>query len=614
MPGQERKTQDARRHPWLWDALSDARGAARDTLLVSLFVNLLALATPVFVLQVYDRVVFHAGLTTLQGLVFGMALVVVFDYVLRRSRSKIFQSIGLRIDVVVGRRLFDKILNLPLRVLEGRPSAYWQSLFRDIDVVRNAVSGPTAAMAVDLPFAILFFILIFIIAAPVAWVLVVALVLFMALAWRAGGQMGHSAPAERQSSLSREELLNELVAGRATVKALALADGVRPRWESRHAEAIAASQDRGEKTDGHQILAHVMMTGTTVAMTTVGALAILGQEMTIGALIAANMLGGRMIAPMTQLVGQWRSLTQTRQAMARLDRVFALPEERGESPISLGRPNGTIRLETVSFGYSEDGGNVLDKIDGRIGPGGMHGIIGRNGCGKSTLLKIIAGLYAPDDGRVMLDDADILQFTRAELSRWIGYMPQECVLFSGSIRDNIRIADPGAPDDAVIAAAKVATAHQFIIDLPDGYASDVGEAGANLSRGQLQRIALARAFLGAPPVLLLDEPTSNLDNDAEREIAKALQDMARQSTVLVVTHSPVLLAACGTLLVLDSGRVAMAGPAPAVLQQLQPQARQLAKPAPQSSQAPQVPPQTAKPPQRPKRAKRAPARTRKKTA
>ncbi len=603
MPGQERESQNARRHPWLWDALSDARGAVRDTLLVSLFANLLALATPVFVLQVYDRVVFHAGLTTLQGLVFGMALVVVFDYVLRRSRSRIFQSIGLRIDVVVGRRLFEKIMNLPLRVLEGRPSAYWQALFRDIDVVRNALSGPTAAMAVDLPFAILFFILIFVIAAPVAWVLVVALVLFMALGWRAGGQMDRSAPAERQSSLSREELLNELVAGRATVKALALGEGMRPRWEARHADAIAASQDRGGKTDGHQILAHVMMTATTVAMTSVGALAILGQEMTIGALIAANMLSGRMIAPMTQLVGQWRSLTQFRQAVARLDHVFALPEERSASSIALGRPKGAIRLETVSFGYSDDGGTVLERIDGRIGPCGMHGIIGINGCGKSTLLKIIAGLYAPDEGRVMLDEADILQFTRAELSRWVGYMPQECVLFSGSIRDNIRIADPAATDEAVIAAAKVASAHQFIIDLPDGYATDVGEAGIRLSRGQQQRISLARAFLGAPPVLLLDEPTNNLDNDAEREIAAALQEMARESTVVVVTHSPALLAACGSLLVLDSGRVALAGPAPAVLQQLQPPPRQV------------TPPQSAvEPPRRVKRAKRAPARTGKKSA
>ena len=471
-------------------------------------------------------------------------------------------------------------------------------------------------MAVDLPFAILFFALIFVIAAPVAWVLVVALVVFMALAWRAGGQMGHSAPAERQSNLSREELLNELIAGRSTVKALALGDGMRPRWEARHAEAIAASQDRGAKTDGHQTLAHGMMTTTTVAMTAVGALAILGQEMTIGALIAANMLGGRMIAPMTQLVGQWRSLTQFRQAVARLDQVFALPGERSESPISLERPNGAIRLETVSFGYSPEGGSVLERIDGRIGPGGMHGIIGRNGCGKSTLLKIIAGLYAPDDGRVMLDDADIQQFTRAELSRWVGYMPQECVLFSGSIRDNIRIADREASDDAVLTAAKAAAAHPFIVDLPDGYAADVGEAGATLSRGQSQRIALARAFLGAPPVLLLDEPTSNLDNDAEREVAKALQDMARRSTVLVVTHSPALLAACGTLLVLDSGRVVLAGPAPAVLRQLQPQANsgtQTSQPA-QSFQISPTPQQSAEPPRRAKPAKRTSGGTRKKSA
>lgn len=593
MPAEKRETGGTRRQSWLWGTLAHAEGALRDTLLVSLFVNLLVLATPVFVLQVYDRVVFHAGLTTLQGLVVGMVFVVIFDYVLRQARGRIFQSVGVRIDVEVGRRLFGKISALPLRILEGRPAAYWQALFRDVDVVRNAVSGPSAAMAVDLPFAVLFFILIFVIAAPVAWVLAVALPCFMLLAWRSGDQMHRSATGERETTQSREELLNELIAGRETVKALALSESMRPRWEARHAAAIAASQARGSKTDGHQVMAHVMMMATTVAMTTVGALAILDQQMTIGALIAANMLGGRMIAPMTQLVGQWRTLTQLRQAIRRLDLVFSLPEERGESSISLGRPKGRISLETVSFAYSGDSAEVLAGIDGHIGPGGLHGILGRNGCGKSTLLKIVAGLYRPADGRVMLDAADVAQFTRRELSRWVGYLPQDCTLFSGSIRDNIKIAEPDASDEAVIAAAEKAMAHQFIIDLPDGYNTDVGEAGAILSRGQQQRIALARTLLGEPPVLLLDEPTSNLDNDAERMLAQLLCDMASDCTVLVVTHSPVLLAVCQTLIVLDGGRVALAGPAVNVLQQLQ--AKRGAQPQQQAQPAAAAPPSSKKP-------------------
>ena len=571
MPATKQAVEDGPKHRWLGSALRDARGALRDVLLVSLFVNLLALAAPVFVLQVYDRVVFHAGLTTLQGLVIGMAVVIVFDYALRQARSRIFQSVAANLDISVGQALFDKILSLPLRVLEGRPAAYWQSLFRDLDLVRNALAGPSAALAIDLPFAVLFLVLILLVAPAVAWVIIAFLPLFMLLAWRSGKTMRRTAASEREQALSREGLLNELIASRATVKSLALADAMRPRWEDRHAATIELSQERGRATDGHQVLAHVMMVMTTVAITSVGALAILDQRMTIGALIAANMLGTRTIAPMSQLVGQWRMLTQLRQSMARLDSVFALASDRIAAAVALQRPKGAVRLESVKFSYDPGAPTVIDGIDGRIGPCGMHGIIGRNGCGKSTLLKIIAGLYVPQEGRVLLDEADILQFSRSELADWVAYLPQQCTLFSGTIRDNICIAHPDASDAAIIDAAEKALVHQYIIDLPDGYATDVGEAGTRLSGGQRQRIALARVFLGNPPVMLFDEPTSDLDNDAERQLAQTLRQTAQDSTVLVATHSPAVLSLCDTILLLDGGRVAMAGPARDVLQRLQPQ-------------------------------------------
>jgi ATP-binding cassette subfamily C protein LapB len=553
----------------LRDALSGARGALRDALLVSLFVNLLALAAPVFVLQVYDRVVFHAGLSTLQGLVIGMAVAILFDYVLRQARSRIFQSVAVRLDVAVGRSLYEKILGLPLRVLESRPAAYWQALFRDAEVVRNALAGPSAALLTDLPFAVLFLILIFVLATPVAWVFALLLPLFVLLAWRSGKAMRESAARERESTLSRDALLSELIAARATVKALALGDALRPRWEDRHAAAIELSRDRGQATDGHQVLANALTLLTTVAVTAVGALAILDQQMTIGALIAANMLGSRLIAPFTQLVGQWRMLSTLRQAVARLDALFALDHERTETAVSLGRPKGLVRLETVKFAYDGRGAPVLDGIDGRIGPGGLHAVIGRNGCGKSTLLKLIAGLYLPQDGRVLLDDADLNQFTRRELAGRIAYLPQECMLFTGTIRDNIAIADPVATDEQVIAAAECALVHQWIIDQPDGYATPIGEAGGRLSGGLRQRIALARTFLGSPPVLLLDEPTGDLDNDAERDLARTLRDMACNSTIIAVTHSPALLGVCDSILVLEAGRVAMAGPVGEVMKRLQ---------------------------------------------
>jgi len=261
---------------------------------------------------------------------------------------------------------------------------------------------------------------------------------------------------------------------------------------------------------------------------------------------------------------------QFRESAKRLDEVFAMASERTEAGIELPRPKGSVRLEKLAFQYKAEGQPVIDGIDGTIGPAGLHGIIGSNGSGKTTLLKLIRGIYAPASGRVLMDEADMAQFTQRQLAGWIGYLPQECTLFAGSIRDNIAIAHPDADDEAVVAAAELAKAHQYIVDLPDGYDTQLTEGGQGLSTGQRQRIAIARAFMSQPPVLLLDEPSSNLDKEAELGLAETLRDYSRDNTAMVVTHSPALLAACDSILVLEKGRVVMAGPAGQVLAKLQP--------------------------------------------
>jgi ATP-binding cassette subfamily C protein LapB len=524
---------------WLRYALNESRGAFRDLALISLFINILVLSIPVFVLQVYDRVVFQSGMTTLQGLVIGMGIVIGFDFILRQARSRVFQGVALRVDAAVGRALYNKVISLPLRMLESRPTTFWQSVFRDVDAIRNAVSGPSAALILDLPFAILFFIVIMVIAPPVAWVLLVFVPLFMILAWRSGKVMRRAASDERELAMSREGLLSELISGRATVKSLALGEAVAPRWEDCHARAIEIAQQRGEAGDGYHNLGYIMTMSTTVIVTTVGALAILEQQMTIGSLIAANMLSARLVGPMSQLVSQWRMFMQFRESAKRLDEVFAMTSERTEIGIELPRPKGAIYLEKLVFQYKAEGQPVIDGIDGSA-------------------------------GRVLLDEADVAQFTQRQLAGWVGYLPQECTLFAGSIRENIAIAYPDSEDVDVIAAAELAKAHQYIVDLPDGYDTQLTEGGHGLSTGQRQRIAVARAFMNLPPVLLLDEPSSNLDREAEQGLAETLREYARENTVMVVTHSPVLLAMCNSILVLEKGRVVMAGPAGQVLAKLQP--------------------------------------------
>lgn len=535
---------------------------------MSAFINILALAVPIFTLQVYDRVVGHSGISTLQGLVIGMIIVVVFDYVLRQARSRVMQTVALRIDVQVGRKLFNKFMSLPLQTLEGKPSAHWLALFRDADTVRNTLSGASAILVADLPFAILFLIIIFVIATPVAWVLLIVMPIFMFVAWRSSNVMAAANQAERSTAQTRDSLVSEMINARTTIKALSLDPVMRPMWEDMQAENIETSIVRGSKTDSFSNLGASLSMTTSIALTTVGALAIIGQELTIGSLIATNMLSGRLLGPLNQLVGQWRTYSSFRQAVDRLGELFNSVSERQESEVEMDKPKGEITMENITFAYSEELPKVINDIEITFTSGGVHALVGRNGSGKSTMLKLIQGLYRPMSGRVLIDGADISQFSRREMASWMGYVPQDCILFTGNVRDNIAQREPDATDDEILSAAQAAGVHQFIIDMPDGYSTEIGEAGQRLSGGQRQRIAIARALVGDPPVVLLDEPSSSLDRQAEFELRNTLTAIGRDRTVIIVTHSPILLATCDDLVALDKGRVALAGPSKDILPKL----------------------------------------------
>jgi ATP-binding cassette, subfamily C, bacterial LapB len=553
---------------WLLLFIEPLRPLYHEALVASLFTNILALATPIFVLQVYDRVVFHSGMSTLQGLALGMALVVAFEFVLRQARGRILQRVALRIDADVGPRLFKKLLSLPLRILEQRPASHWQTLFRDVEHVRNTLSGPTAVLAMDLPFAILFLGVVFVIAWPVAWVLLAVFAVFVALAWRSGTTVAEAADNERRKNIVRDGLMGEIVMGRTTIKAAALTRRMAELWEERQAETILQSMDRGRKADFYIAFGQSLSVVATVSMTVVGAIAIMNQQMTIGALIAANMLAGRLIGPFQQLVGAWRGFALFRQSAARLEEAFSEFEDIGSSSVAMPRPKGHIKLEDVTFSYGPGAPPVTDRLKLEIIAGGLTAVMGRNGSGKTTLLKLILGLYKPTEGRVRIDSADISQFAPEDLAHWIGYVPQECVLFNGTIRDNLTFGKPDATNDDIVRAATLSTAHDLIISLPEGYGTLVGEGGGGLSAGLRQRLAIARALVGDPPMIIMDEPTSSLDRQAEEQLRAALLKLSTDHTILVVTHSPVLLEACTHTIVMDSGKVRAAGRTRTVLEYL----------------------------------------------
>jgi PrtD family type I secretion system ABC transporter len=571
--------------PWLQPIVAPLQSVFRELLLISFFVNALALAVPVFIQQVYDRVVAHQGISTLKGLVIGMALLLCFDFVLRQTRARILQLVALKIDIEVGEMLFDKVLALPLRTLESRPAAFWQQLFRDVDMIRNTLSGATALLFIDLPFIVLFLVVIFIVAEPVAWVFLCVFPAFLWLAWRSGSSLQAATTTERSRQGNRDTLLAEVIAGRTTIKALALDRSVRPMWEERQASTIEQSMIRGSRSDGFVNLANLFTLGTNVTMTSVGATFIIDQKLTMGGLIAANMLVSRLLSPLNQLVGAWRTYASFRQAMERIGKVLIEDEDRRHSTVKMGRPTGAVAIEDTSFSYDPRANPVLDGISLSIPAGGITAVLGRNGAGKTTFLKLLQGLYKPSQGRVLIDGADLAQFTRHEIAGWMGYVPQECVLFTGTIRDNIAQGMDDATDEDILHAATLAGVHQYIVDLPNGYGTEIGEAGSRLSAGQRQRIALARALIGDPPVLLLDEPSASLDRQAEESLRDILANLGRDHTIIMVTHSGVLLPVCRNVVLLDHSKIAAAGPAGELLPKLFPASRPAAAaslvPAPQ---------------------------------
>lgn len=551
---------------WLKTCLAPLRKRFGEILLISFFTNMLALAVPLYTLQVYDRVVGHQAKTTLVALAIGVVLALLFDLVLRSARSRMLQDTSIHIDAHLGRFLYERFRRLPLQVLESKPTNYWRSLFQDTQVIRSVFSGPSAVLLADLPFAVLYITVVFVIAAPIAWVLLLIISAFLGLTWWSTHRLSAASQAESKRNLTHDQLISEMLAGRETVKSLRIDAVLQPVYENLHADAIEEAYKRGTQTDLAIALGQSLATSSTALLVTLGALAIIAGEMTIGSLIATTMLTSRILAPLNQLLTGWRSFARCGQAIAHLDSLEALPRERDDVVLERPRPQGVVQVEKVSIAYNDQEQPIVRECSFALQPGKMVGLIGRNGCGKSTMIKSLQGLYAPSSGRILLDGADIAQFSRAELTQWVGYVPQDCFLFSGTIRDNIAKAWPDARDESVLAAAKLAGADEFIIDLPQGYDTPIGEGGHRLSGGQRQRLAIARALLRNPPVLLLDEVTSNLDSQAEMRLREHLKLLAKDRSILVATHSLPILRACDEIMVMDQGRIVQSGEATQVLQ------------------------------------------------
>lgn len=529
---------------------------------MSFAINILALSIPIFTLQVYDRVISHNATSTLVALVSGVLLAVLFDAAIRMARGRVLQKVSQNIDARIGKQLYEKIYSIPLAKLEGKTSNFWQSLWADLGMIRGAFSGSSAILFCDLPFALIFLGVIFVIAEPVAWIVLAFTPIFAILAVVSNYFVQKANNNERGSQLLRDSITAELTLGRMTAKSLNIAPELQNKWEMAHVNAIDNATRRGNRVDFGVSLGHSLSMLLSISVISAGALAIIDGNMTMGGLIATNMLASKVISPFNQLISGYRSIAGAKKAISRLSTIFAMEEELMTENIEGARPSGRLTAENVTYRYVNDNGEesktpLIDNLTISASCGKLYAIIGGNGSGKTTLIKLLQGLYQPENGRITLDGADIAQYSRAQLSSWIGYVPQECVLFSGSIRDNIAITAPNISDEAILRAATLSGADAFIRTLPKGYDTQVGEGGSRLSGGQRQRIAIARAMLKSPPILLLDEVTSHLDSRSTLEIVNMLKSYSEKHTVIAITHSPLFLRNCDQIFIMEKGKITL---------------------------------------------------------
>jgi ATP-binding cassette subfamily C protein LapB len=559
---------------WFWSAILAQRLVYRDVLWAAALINLCALALPIFTMNVYDRVVPNRAVETLWALAIGVLITGLAELLLRVLRGRFVDEASARVDVQLSATLFEKVLGLRLA---HRPESVggFASNLRGFEQVREFVAGSTVTALIDLPFALLFIAALVWISPWLALPPLVAFALIVGVGWVLQQRLHQLAETTWRASAQRNALLIEALGGLETVKVQGAEGVLQARWERQNLFLSRTGLRMRELSTG--AMHGVAWVGqlVTVAVVVVGVYLIGERVLTLGALVAASMLAARALAPAGQVIGLLMQYQGARTALDGLDKLMALPVERptaddgGSSLLQRRELAGAIEFRDVHFNYPNSDASALNGVSLRIAPGEHVAVIGRVGSGKSTLLRLIAGLYAPARGTLLVDQIDIRQLDPADLRRNLGYVSQDVVLFQGTLRENIALGLPYADDSAILAAAEAAGLREFVDRHPRGFDMPVGERGELLSGGQRQAVGLARAMLHNAPILLLDEPTSAMDFSAEAQVLARLTAFAHGRTVVLVTHRTPLLALVQRTVVVDQGRVVADGPRDEVLASLQ---------------------------------------------
>ena len=522
---------------WFLGAVHKYRWVLGEVFVASLFLQIFALISPLLFQVVIDKVLVHRGMATLDLIVVGLAGIAIFEAILGTLRTYIFSHTTNRIDVELGSRLFHHLLSLPLPYFNARRVGDSVARVRELENIRNFITGSALTLVIDLLFTTVFLAVMAIYSVDLTLIVLASIPIYAAISMGATPLFRRRLDEKFKRGAENQAFLVEAVGGVETLKAMAVEPQMQRRWEEQLAGYVGASMKVTQLGNVASQAIQLVSKLVTAATLFFGAKAVIDTSLSVGELVAFNMLAQRVSQPVLRLAQVYQDFHQTKISIDRLGDILNNPAEPGSgSRSALPAIKGAVRFENVRFRHRIDGPVILHDIDLDIRAGEVVGLVGASGSGKSTLAKLLQRLYVPEAGRVLVDGIDTAMIDPAWLRRQIGVVLQENVLLNASIRENIALADPGMPMEAVMAAAQLAGAHEFILELTEGYDTVVGERGASLSGGQRQRIAIARALATRPRILIFDEATSALDYESERIVQQNLRMICQGRTVIIIAH------------------------------------------------------------------------------
>ena len=546
---------------WFLPAVRKFSKILAEVLVISVFIQLVALVSPLFFQVVIDKVLVHRAMTTLEVLVIGLLVINVADVLLNWLRTYSFAHTTSRMDAILGSHLFRHLVALPIAYFESRATGQTVARVRELENVRQFITSSALTLVIDVVFGLIFLTVMFWYSRQLTLVVLISIPFYAVISVVITPVLKARVQEKFQRGAVNQSLLVESLAGIQTLKAMAVEPAVRQRWEEQLAGYIGSSLKVVTAGAAGSQLVGLVSKVTSAAILWFGAQAVITNQLTIGEFVAFNMLAGQISGPVLRLAQLWQDFQQFRLSIERLGDIINTPTERAVVSAKQNLPpiQGHVRFENIIFRYRLGAPEVLRDLSLDIRVGEVVGIVGRSGSGKSTLTKLLQRLYVPERGRVLVDGNDVALLEPSWLRRQVGVVLQENVLFNRSIRENIALVDPSLPMEHVLRAAQLSGAHEFILELPHGYDTILEERGSNLSGGQRQRIAIARALITNPRILIFDEATSALDYESERVIQNNMRAICQGRTVLIVAHRLSTVRHADRIVVMERGQLAEAG-------------------------------------------------------